>query len=684
MENIKEQAKRDVESTWENKLKNEFAEKANQSIKETLSMLDSELSGFNSNINQLLEDLDKKFDEEWNSKFSNMISEIEQIENHESKFSELKNINNDIYNYDNFQIFNETQKNNKNIFSNELDDNISNNINKELIGNNNYNLKNNNHNFFKNNINNFNNIDNNNFNMNSSNIQNNMNNQKNNNYNNFNMNSSIIQNNQKNQNNNNYNNFNMNNSNIQNNMNNQNNNNFNMNSSIIQNNQNNNNYSNMNSSNIQNNLNNQNGNNFNMNSSNMNNQNNINFMGHNDSYFTFNKNNNDNWKNENNINNLNHQNNNKNLISNDIFPQENTNNNNNFESDEFLRKKKVDYSKMSNPPLITLIEQDNTNQLVNLILRCLSNILMILPYYFNPNKEEKILKKSKEDPNGVYLGPSFLKLLDNIWKSSKKEYCPNEFHIALKKLMGNNYYSNNPGYIMEFILNQLDKELNFNPFGNMGINDNHLNQNMSFTLFIKQYENNQTKISNCFFSTIKTQKKCSFCQQSTYYFHMTPVVNIILESTNENIVFNQLNLNEHLNNLLMEEKDENKNEYCSKCNCERKKYIMKEIFYAFGLIIFYINREKNPECPLFFNYPEKFSGKKLINKEYDLHDYQLISVIKKNPNEYNNFGNYIAYCKSFTNDKWYSYYQQNISMVQNINEIFDNKNACLLIYCEMK
>ena len=92
MENIKEQAKKDVESAWENKLKNEFAEKANQGIEEALSILDSELNGFNINLNQLFEDLDKKFDEEWNPKFSNMISELEQIFNNNNNFSEIKNI----------------------------------------------------------------------------------------------------------------------------------------------------------------------------------------------------------------------------------------------------------------------------------------------------------------------------------------------------------------------------------------------------------------------------------------------------------------------------------------------------------------------------------------------------------------------------------------------------------------
>ena len=657
MEGIKEQARKEAENVWNNKLQNEFTQKINEINKELLSILSSELNEFNSNINQLFEDLNNKLDEECIPKFNNN-SELEQIDN--NKINEIKNINNDIVNK--FNLFNETKINNKN-FLNKMDGNKSNNRNDVFFENNKYTIKNNNNN---------NNIDDNNYNkhnMNSSSIQNNMNNQSNNNNNfkNFDMYNSFNVNAMNNQNRAIYNNFNINNSNQHNH-----NNNFDLN---VQNNNNNkNNRNNQNIMNYQNNMNNQNNmgnqnrqiNNFN----NMNNQNNINFM----------YNSNNNWKVRNDMNNLNHQNNNMNFIDNDT--PNNININDNFESDE-LRKQKVDFSKFSNPPLITLVESNNTNQLINLIFRCLSNILTILPYYFNPNREKIILKKSREDPNGVYLGPSFLKLLDNIWKSSKKEYYPVELHTVLRKLMGINYYSNNPGFILEFILNQLDKELNFNSVVNMdnNDNDNHLNEKNSFGHFFKNFEKYSTKISNCSFSTIRTQKKCSLCQQSTYYFNSTPVVNIILESTSDNIFFNQLNLSEHLNNLLIEKKDENINEYCINCKNERKKYVNKELFLTFSLIIFYINREKDPESRLAFNYPESFDGKKLINEVFDLYNYQLITVIKKNPNDNND---YIAYCRSFINNKWYSYYKQNISVVNNINEIIDNKNACLLIYNELK
>ena len=387
---------------------------------------------------------------------------------------------------------------------------------------------------------------------------------------------------------------------------------------------------------------------------------------------------------QNNSNNMNMQKNNINTMPNINNMNNIINYNNNFESDEFLRKKPFDLKQINNPSLIILLESNNTNQLINLILRCISNIATILAYYFNPEKEKKILKKSKDDPNGAYLGPSFLKLLDNIWKSSKKEYCPNELHEVLKKLMGNDYFSNNPGFIIYFILNQLNKELNDKPALNMGDSDDHLNQIKSFQCFYKKFKSCSTKISNCCFSTIKTQKKCNSCNQITYFFHNTPVVNIILDSTNKNIVFNQLNLTEHLNNLLMENKDENINEYCNNCKIQTNKNIMKEMYLTFGLIIFYINRKKDPNCQLSFNYPEKFNGKKLINKDFELYDYQLIIVIKKNPDENSNFGKYIAYCKSFSNNAWYLYHKHNINIVQNKNEIFDNRHACLLIYSEIK
>ena len=142
------------------------------------------------------------------------------------------------------------------------------------------------------------------------------------------------------------------------------------------------------------------------------------------------------------------------------------NNDNVHEDDEELRKKEIDIDNLNKPTLVYLTLLQNTNPLINIILQCLSNIKYIVCYYLNPIKENKILKKSKENPNNNYLGPSFLKLLDHLWKSNQKEYSPMEIHNVLQKIMLNNYYTNDASIIINNILTKLNEELNFNQENN--------------------------------------------------------------------------------------------------------------------------------------------------------------------------------------------------------------------------
>ena len=103
-----------------------------------------------------------------------------------------------------------------------------------------------------------------------------------------------------------------------------------------------------------------------------------------------------------------------------------------YKDDEILIEKGIDLKSLNNQPLIKLILPKNANPLINIILHCLSNIKYLINYYLNPTKGNKILQKSKENPNNNYLAPSFLKLLYHFWKSNKKEYSPNEIHNDLK------------------------------------------------------------------------------------------------------------------------------------------------------------------------------------------------------------------------------------------------------------
>ena len=502
-------------------------------------------------------------------------------------------------------------------------------------------------NYNNNNYSNFNNIINNNANNISNSNNNNYN--KNNNYYNNNNNSNFKYNNNNNFNFNNNNNYNNNfNNNSFNNFNNDSNNNFNYHNN--KNNNFNNSYNNINNYNDNNN--NDNNNNFNYNNSYNNN---------------FNNNNNNYNNNQNNINNNNNNNYNNNF--------NNSNSNINIENDNILRKKQIHVFNIQKPSIVNLVQFNDTNTLINLILQCLANIKTLIAYYFNPEKEMKILKKSMENPNGVYLGGPFLKFLDNIWKSSKTQYNPYEIHQSLQKLMGN-YYSNDPGFIFNFILTQLHNELIQIP--NINKVEESLDDNLCLQNFFQFFKLNATKILSSFSNNYKIQKRCQFCNQIQYLYESSFVLDIFLEANNENnLSSNKIYLIENLKTLLIDMKNKNIVENCINCHAPKNKFVNKSIYTTSEILIININRNKDINSNISLEYPFQFNGSE-INENVSQYKYELITIIKKFNN--NNFFQFVAYCKSFVNKKWYLYNNQNIELVQNENELIDDKNACLLIY----
>ena len=287
---------------------------------------------------------------------------------------------------------------------------------------------------------------------------------------------------------------------------------------------------------------------------------------------------------------------------------------NNKEDDE-LRKKEINIDNLNKPTLVYLTLLQNTNPLINIILQCLSNIKDIVCYYLNPIKEYRILKKSKDNPNNNYLGPSFLKLLDHLWKSNQKEYSPLEIHNVLKKIMLNNYYTNDASIIINYILTKLDEELNFNQENNNIEQDDpydHFNKDITAKKFHEKFMKNKTIISDAFYCAIKIKKRCLNCNAYTaYYFETSPIVNIYLEE-NKDDNFNKLYFEEHFHTLLTVKEEQNINEDCIICCSKQNKIQIKDIFSSSKILIININREKDQEKTISFKYPEIFDGKKVI------------------------------------------------------------------------
>ena len=350
-----------------------------------------------------------------------------------------------------------------------------------------------------------------------------------------------------------------------------------------------------------------------------------------------------------------------------------------IEKKENLRKKVININNIQDPPLIKLLFIDDTNPLVNIVLQCISNIKTLVSYYFNPKKEEKILHKAKIDPNNCYLGPSFLKLLDYLWKSKQKEYYPEEIHNTLKRLMGDNYNAKDPSIIINFILTKLNEELTINndlnpkkeidPFSVFDEN-NVLNE--YWNDFMKQ----KTKITMSFYSTFKISKRCPGCNYKAFSFESSPIINVYLNQENPDLLYFE-NFKYH---LIKKEKETIK-EICVLCadGEEKTKIVVKDIQYTPEILIINIDRKKDPEYRISFKYPEQFDIQNIVQQEMEISDYVLTTVIKKDNDSY------IAFCRNYIDKQWYSYNNERIELVDNYKDvIIDDKNACILIYTGKK
>ncbi len=121
MEDIKEQAKKEVDDIWEKEIKKSFTNQINKCLVETLKVLKNELDNFDTTINQHIQKIDDKFNEKWEKKFNDQLSQIQQMKNN-SNLSNIPINNNQNNNIQNINIINNNNDN-----YNDINDNNDNN-----------------------------------------------------------------------------------------------------------------------------------------------------------------------------------------------------------------------------------------------------------------------------------------------------------------------------------------------------------------------------------------------------------------------------------------------------------------------------------------------------------------------------------------------------------------------------
>ena len=291
---------------------------------------------------------------------------------------------------------------------------------------------------------------------------------------------------------------------------------------------------------------------------------------------------------------------------------------------------------------------DNTNYLINPILICLCNIDLFI-YLCLENWNINVIKDLNDKEDILFSG--FTNLISKIYLRKKHNYRdPFEIHKQLKIEMKNDFNTNDPGVIINFILKKLHNELN--PFKQYS--EDKFDDKKGFTDMIT---NNKTKISEEFFNILYFREECYECNSVKNYYQQIPIFDLYIDNDSD------------LENAIINFKS-----VCKQCKKRTKNTI---ISLTSNILIININRKddiinsKNIIYKLKLDlFNQKYELISVIRKDYFIND----KVIIYDPE------NISVFCKNCYDNRWYSYNDENKKLIENENEIIDGKKVLLLIY----
>ncbi len=202
---------------------------------------------------------------------------------------------------------------------------------------------------------------------------------------------------------------------------------------------------------------------------------------------------------------------------------------------EFENKIIITCKSFKKPPLIGL-ENIGSTCYMNATLQCFSQTELLTNYFLNENNTNKIYNNNiaKENPNSYQLSPSYLNLINNLWKAqNKKSFPPTEFRKKLANMnpLFKEGLPNDAKDLVTYILTQLHTELNLNKKNNifnMVNNDsnaiNQYDENSILQNFISSFfSENSSVLSDHFYGIQESKFICTECQKKNMNSGKLPI-----------------------------------------------------------------------------------------------------------------------------------------------------------------
>lgn len=328
------------------------------------------------------------------------------------------------------------------------------------------------------------------------------------------------------------------------------------------------------------------------------------------------------------------------------------------------------------PARLVPLNNKESNKLITPILTCLSNIEAFMNLGFI--KDKKIIMKNLNEKMNSNLFTPISKLMFKLWTTKESKCDLKEVDNQLKVLMKQDYKEDDPGAIITFILNKLNEEI-------------YMNQ------YILKDQNTKGIIENNFFiSAIITYKCKSFGNDSEpqKIMEKEKVLDLYITEPDTVTGIGKMDKTSFKDFSFMLIKDFDVRKRCEICQSTHLLGVGKIIDDTSNYLIINLNREKDTNRMMKFEYPEKFDFKDISKEDgKENSSYELISVIMDNKIDIVDNEEVMiddekikikTYSKNFNDNRWYLYIEGKISSVVNEKEIISTQNALILVYRKIK
>ena len=218
-----------------------------------------------------------------------------------------------------------------------------------------------------------------------------------------------------------------------------------------------------------------------------------------------------------------------------------------------------------------------------------------------------------------------------------------------------------------FLLEELHKELNnVNQIKKESFNIiNQYNYDEVLKSFCTYFSNNfRSKISNIFYGIFNSMMQCLNCNITTNNIQIFNILIFPLEEVRKNFnrIQNMVTLYECFEYYQKGEYMMGQNQiHCNNCNLMSNSRNMTKLIISPNVLIINLNRGKGLQFNIKLLFEEYLDIRKYVFSDKSPTFYQLIGIVTHfGPSSMS--GHFIAFCRSFINQKWYKYNDAQVSL----------------------